>query len=354
MTTAVLTQEAQVVQLPTAEIDAEIGVLTTAFETGDTNTIIMFATDKQKESTAIAESMLEGVRNKDLGNVGDGLNKIALTIKGFDSSVLNKDKPGFIGRLLGKLEPVALWLQSYEKVESQINAIVDKLNTDQHQLMVDVEKLDRMFNAQMDHFYGLDVSIEAGKIFLGKLNSEVLPVMKKEAEESDDPLAASVYQDKVDFRDKIERKVADLQLTREIIRQNLPAIRMTQQSDSGLVEKIETVKINTIPLWKKQMAILVAAARTKAAAEGVNAVTDVTNDLLKSGSELVRDANVKAREALERGIVSIETIEYANNQLLGMIEDTQKIYNEAKAARADAETRMKGAEEKLNQALLAM
>lgn len=337
------------------DVNKEVAELRKAFEDRDTNGVILFASSKQRASTAAAETLLEGVRNKDLGGVGSGLNQIALEIKGFDLSMLRGDsKPGFFSKLFNKMTPIALWIQSYEGVETQINAVVSKLSADQIQLMEDIEKLDRLYDAQQDHFRGLESSISAGKQFLHELENVVLPKMKAEADASKDAMAGATYTDAVDMKDKIERRVHDLLLTRSIILQNLPAIRMTQQSDSGLVEKIETVKANTIPLWKQQMALLVAANRTKEAAEGVNAVADVTNELLKSGSDLVKDANVEARKALERGVVSIETIEYANNQLISMIEETQAIYNEAKEVRKDSEQRMVVAEQALKQAQLTV
>ena len=336
------------------EVQKDYDGLMKAFEGSDTNGILMYASEKQRASTAAAESLLDGVRNKDLGPVGTGLNNIALSIKGFDLSMLKGEQgePGFFGKLMGKVSPVAKWLESYSTVEGQIDAIVKKLNEDQLKMMEDVEKLDRMFNAQVDHFRGLEAAIEAGDRAIAEINNNLLPKLQKKAEASTDAMAGAMFADKKDMRDKIERRIHDLRLTREIIRQNLPGIRTTQQSDAGLVEKIETIKVNTIPLWKQQMAILVAAARTKGVAQAVNEVTDVTNDLLRSGAELVKDANVEARRALERGIVSVETIEYANGQMIAMIEETQAIYEEAKTMRADAVGRLDAAAAALKQAQL--
>lgn len=337
------------------EVQKDYDVLMAAFESGNTNDIIMYASSKQRASTAAAEVLLEGVRNKDLGPIGAGLNNIALSIKGMDLSMLQStEKPGFFGKLMGKVTPVAQWLESYSTIEGQIDAVVRKLNEDQMRMMEDVEKLDRMYEAQLDHFRGLEASIEAGERVLAEVNNNVLPKLQRKAKNSKDQLAAAAFADKTDMRDKVERRIHDLRLTREIIRQNLPGIRTTQRSDAGLVEKIETVKVNTIPLWKQQMAVLVAAARTKDVADSMNTITDLTDELLRGGSEMVKDANIEARRALERGVLSIETIEYANSQMLEMIQETQNIYNEAKIRRADEVGRMNAASEALKQAQLTL
>jgi len=336
------------------EVQKDYDVLMAAFKGSNTNDIILYASAKQRASTTAAEMLLDGVKNKDLGPIGEGLNNIALSIKGMDLSVLQgTESPGFFGKLMGKVSPVAKWLESYSTVEGQIDAVVAKLNKDQLKMMEDVEKLDRMYEAQIDHFRGLEAAIAAGDRAMAEITNNILPKLQSKAAASKDAMAGAEFADKTDMRDKVERRIHDLRLTREIIRQNLPGIRTTQKNDAGLVEKIETVKVNTIPLWKQQMAVLVAAARTKEVADSMNAISDITDDLLKSGSITIKDANVEARRALERGIVSIETIEYANNQMIAMLEETQAIYEEAKVRRAVEVVRMNIAGEALKKAQLA-
>jgi len=337
----------------TVQVTAEVDQLRTAFNNRDTTSIIMFATDKQRAATSAAETMIAGVRNKQLGSVGDGLSDLSLKIKGLDvASLRENDEPSWFGKLLGKVSPLASWLESYNTLEAQIDNTVDMLREHQMQMFEDVKRLDILYDLTLSQFDGLEVSISAGVAFLEELNTKVLPPLQaKAASEGADQAVVADYQDKVDFRDKIERKVHDLKLTRQVVLQNLPSIRMTQQSDTGLIEKIESVVNNTIPLWKQQLAVAVAAANTKAAADGVNDVLDLNDQLIRDGAKSVRQANVEARKTLERGMIDIEAIEEANKEILGMITDTQAIYQEAKEKRVESDQRLSACESALKQTI---
>jgi uncharacterized protein YaaN involved in tellurite resistance len=305
--------------------------------------------------STISERMLEGVRNKDLGGASTSLNDMVVAIKGFDIDELNPNKkPSFFARIFGKAKPIALFLSEYSDIKEQINAITDKMEGQKTQLLTDIISLDKLYDANLDYFHKLELYITAGEEKLVRLDEIDIPALVKNAEEeADNLLAAQSLRDLRSSRDDLERRLHDLKLTRQVAMQSLPSIRLVQENDKTLINKINSTLINTVPLWKNQLAQAVTIFRMSDAAETVKQASDLTNELLESNATNLKTANVAVRTQMERGIFDIESVRKANETLIETINDSLRIADEGKAARAEAETELKTLEGELRQALMS-
>ena len=321
----------------------------------DRNSILFFGTQAQEDMSTISENMLEGVKNKDLGNASKSLNEIVVAIKGFDIDQLNPTrKPGFFDRLFGKAKPVAEFLSKYDDVRKQINVITDNLEDHKTQLLTDIISLDKLYEANLDYFHKLELYISAGEAKIEELNNSVLPAMAEKAKENaDDMLLAQELRDTRSARDDLDRRVHDLRLTRQVAMQSLPSIRMVQENDKSLITKINSTLINTVPLWKNQLAQAVTIFRMSDAADSVKKATDLTNELLESNAENLQQGNMEVRKQIERGIFDIESVRKANDSLITTINDSLQIAEEGRVARHKAVAELTEMETELHEAMVA-
>ena len=321
----------------------------------DSNSILAFGSDAQEEMSTISESMLEGVRNKDLGSTGAPLNEMIATIRGFDIDELNPNqKLGLWARLFGKAKPVSIFLSKYDDVRKQINSITDKMEVQKTQLLTDIVSLDKLYDANLDFFHNLELYIAAGDEKLGQLDLTEIPVLEKiAAKETENMLHAQAVRDLRGVRDDLERRVHDLRLTRQVAMQSLPSIRLVQENDKMLINKVNSTLINTVPLWKNQLAQAVTIFRMSDTADTVKKATDLTNDLLESNADNLRTANAEVRTQMERGIFDVESVRKANTQLIETINDSLRIAEEGKAKRADAAKELTSMESELREALVS-
>ena len=321
----------------------------------DSNSILAFGSDAQEEMSTISESMLEGVRNKDLGSTGAPLNEMIATIRGFDIDELNPNqKLGFWARLFGKAKPVSIFLSKYDDVRKQINSITDKMEVQKTQLLTDIVSLDKLYDANLNFFHNLELYIAAGDEKLGQLDLTEIPVLEKiAAKETENMLHAQAVRDLRGVRDDLERRVHDLRLTRQVAMQSLPSIRLVQENDKMLINKVNSTLINTVPLWKNQLAQAVTIFRMSDTADTVKKATDLTNDLLESNADNLRTANAEVRTQMERGIFDVESVRKANTQLIETINDSLRIAEEGKAKRADAAKELTSMESELREALVS-
>ena len=343
--------------VPYAEVEDQekenIDKLIAEINMQDSNSIIFFGSKAQESVTEISDKMLEGVKNKELGSSGAALNEMVATIRGFDINELDPNKkPGFFARLFGKMKPLAKFLQKYETVRKQIDAITNKLEDHKVTLLKDITSLDRLYTANLEYFHTLENYIYAGEEKLRQVDEELIPALQKEAESSDDMLKAQELRDLKGSRDDLERRVHDLRLTRQVTLQSLPSIRLVQENDKGLINKINSTIANTIPLWRQQLAQTVTIWRSGAAAETIKNASDLTNELLKGNAENLKIANKTVREQLERGIFDIEVIKEANQTLIETIEDSLRISEEGKVMRKKAVAELAETESKLREALI--
>jgi uncharacterized protein YaaN involved in tellurite resistance len=333
---------------------AEIERALAQIKLDDSNSILFFGTAAQGEVTAVADEMLEGVRNKDTGPAGQALNDMIATLRGFSVDELDPNrKRGFFARLLGRAKPIAKVLQQYEAVRGQIDAISNRLDGHTSTLMKDVAMLDRLYERTLTYFHTLAVYIAAGEEALRRLDQETLPALAQAAESSGDLLQAQNLRDLRARRDDLERRVHDLKLTRQVTMQSLPSIRLVQENDKALVSKISSTMANTIPLWRQQLAMAVTIARSAEAGTTLKEATDLTNELLTANAEGLRTSTQAIRTQVERGVVDIAAVKQANDALIATIDDALRIADEGRKQRVEAEKQLIACEAELKQALVA-
>ncbi|WMP17804.1 toxic anion resistance protein [Thiothrix lacustris] len=321
----------------------------------DRSSIMFFGTKTQEQMTTISEKMLNGVKNKDIGSAGTSLTNMVVAIKGFDIDSLNpNDEPSWWEKLIGKAKPVVEFLNQYEEVRKQIDTISDEMEGHKTQLLTDVVTLDKLYEANLDFFHNLEAYIAAGEEKLRRLETTDIPALVAKAEaNTEDMILAQNLRDLRSSRDDLERRVYDLRLTRQVAMQSLPSIRLVQENDKTLINKINSTLINTVPLWKNQLAQAVTIFRMSDAAEVVKKASDLTNELLEKNAETLRMGNAETRKQMERGVFDIESVKKANQTLIETINDSLRIADEGKAMRAKAEEEIKVMESDLRHALTA-
>lgn len=336
------------------EKQLRIRQLLNEIDVGNSQSILFFGSKAQEQLTVISDRMLDGVKNKEIGPAGDDLSEMVATIRGFDIDDLDPNKKqGILGRMLGKAKPVVKFLQQYEEVRKQIDMITDKLERHKTNLLTDIVSLDKLYQANLEYFHALEDYIAAGDEKLRQLDEVAIPEQIKQAEASGDMVAAQNLRDLRAARDDLERRVHDLRLTRQVAMQSLPGIRLVQENDKGLVNKINSTIVNTVPLWRQQLATAVTVYRSAQAAETVKAATDLTNELLAANAEALKQANAETRKQLERGVFDIETIKKANQALIATIEESLRIADEGKRMRSEAVAQLEQCENELRKTLAA-
>ncbi len=324
----------------------------------DSNSVIFFGSKAQQELTAISDNMLEGVRNKDLGSAGRSLNDMVGVLRGFEVENFDpNNRPGFFSRLLrrlfGGLTPVAKFIQQYEGVRRQVDTVTDDLEKHKTLLLRDIKSLDKLYSANLDYFHNLEAYIVAGEQKLKAIDDTMIPAAEIKADNQDDVLLAQELRDLRSGRDDLERRIHDLRLTRQVAMQGLPSIRLIQENDKGLVNKINSTLVNTVPLWRQQLAQAVTIFRSAEAAKSVKAASDLTNELLEKNSENLRTANRTVREELERGVFDVNAVKRANENLIATVEESLQIADEGKRRRAEAEKQLESMEAELKETLKA-
>ena len=333
---------------------AKVAALLAELDLDDSHSVLFFGGRAQEQLTTVSDSMLERVRVKEVGAAGEALNDMVLTLRGFDLSGLDPNrKAGWLGRLLGKGRDAAKVLQRYEQVRDQIEDITGRLEQHKTGLLVDIESLDRLYAASLEYFHTLEQYIAAGEEKLRDLDGAVIPRQAAAVGEGDDTLAAQRLRDLRAVRDDLERRVHDLRLTRQVTMQSLPSIRLVQENDKALVGKINSTLVNTVPLWRQQLAQALTIHRSREAAGAVAAASDLTNDLLRANADNLRQANAETRREIERGVFDIEAVSEANRTLIDTIEDSLRIADEGREARARASAELDALEAQLRQSLAA-
>ena len=336
-----------------AEITKRIGEIDIA----DTNSIVSFGSSAQAELQEISQSMLAGVRNKDVGPAGDSLRNIVTTIRGFSISELDvRRERSWWEKLLGKAAPMAKFAARFEEVQGQIDHITDDLLKHEHVLLKDIESLDVLYDKTLQFYDELGLYIAAGEAKVADLDSTTIPAKEAEvaaAPEDKAVMKAQELRDVRSARDDLERRVHDLKLTRQVTMQSLPSIRLVQENDKSLVTKINSTLVNTVPLWETQLAQAVTIQRSAEAAEAVRDANDLTNELLTANAENLQQANRVIRTEMERGVFDIDAVKQANASLIATINESLEIADEGKRKRAEAEAVMVKMEAELKDTLAA-
>ncbi len=318
----------------------------------DRTSIIYFGASAQEELDSISNRMIDGVKNKDTGVAGAVLNEMVAVIKGFDIEELNPNrKQAWYEKLFGGAKPLAKFIQGYEEVRDQIDMIANNLEEHRSTLMKDVVSLDKLYDANLDYFRKLELYIEAGEIKKKELIDEVLPKYEERAKDGD-MLAIQELKEMRNFSDDLERRVHDLRLSRQVAMQSLPSIRLIQDNDKSLINKISSTLVNTVPLWRNQLAQTVTIFRSHESAKALKDATDLTNELLERNAESLQEANHEVRTEMERGVFDIESIKKANQTLIDTLNDSLKIANEGKDARRKALIALEKSEQELKEAIV--
>jgi uncharacterized protein YaaN involved in tellurite resistance len=333
------------------ETDAAVAKARAELNVTDPQSVILFGSRSQNGVSDIATRMIEGVKNKDIEPASDALNKVVLSIRGFSVTDLRGGKPGWLkSHLMGAVSPVVAAMQRFETVQSQINVIVGDLDRHIGVLMRDIVGLERMYTEALASFRMLKIYIRAGEEEIADINDRRLPALQAKVN-PDDALSSQAVADLTTQRQRLERRVYDLKLTRQVTLMSLPQIRTMQDSDSNIMEKAQSTIVNTIPLWKQQIAMLITARHAQAAAAAVHDANDLTNDLLTSTATEMHKASNDVRTEVERGIFDIEAIQKANDEVIGTINDAVQIYQTAAAKRKEGEKVLDKCETDLRQAL---
>lgn len=334
---------------------AEIKRRMDEIDMSDTQSIVSFGSSAQAELQVISQSMLAGVRNKDVGPAGDSLRNIVSTIRGFSISELDvRRKRSWWEKLLGRAAPMAKFVARFEDVQGQIDMITDDLLKHEHVLLKDIESLDVLYDKTLQFYDELALYIAAGEAKIAELDGTAIPKKELQVSKVREGKAVMMAQELRDIRsarDDLERRMHDLKLTRQVTMQSLPSIRLVQENDKSLVTKINSTLVNTVPLWETQLAQALTIQRSAEAAEAVRDANDLTNDLLTANAKNLRDANKVIRQEMERGVFDINAVKEANANLIATINESLEIADEGKRKRAEAELELKKMEEELKNTL---
>jgi uncharacterized protein YaaN involved in tellurite resistance len=319
--------------LPAADL-ATARQYAAAISADDSQSVIQYGISAQKSISGFADTMLSQVRSKDAKGVGESLTNLLMSIKDANVGSLSSDRKGLLSNLFNSVER---FFAKYEKIGGQIDRIVNQLSDSKQTLMRDISMLDLLYKQNIEYLHNLDLFIAGGKIRLEELKSAMVPKLEAQAKGSGDPMDAQKLNDFKQFLDRLEKKIYDLQLSRMIAIQTSPQVRLIQNNDSALVEKIQSSIMTTIPLWKSQIVIAISLIRQQKALKVQKAVTDETNELLMKNSEMLKDGSIGVAKEMERGIVEIETLKKTNDDLIATIEETLRIQEDGRAKRAAAE-----------------
>jgi len=334
----VLTQEEQAMVAAFAEkIDVE-----------NTTQILQYGAGIQKKMADFSDAALANVRTQDLGEVGTLIADVVGELKGFDA----EEKKGLMGFFRKKADQLETMKNRYAKAEVNVAKIGDALQQHQVRLLKDSAVLDKMYEQNLAYFKELTMYIQAGKQKLQQVRASKLLQLEEKARQSGLAEDAQAARDLADKLNRFEKKIHDLELTRAISIQTAPQIRMIQNNDNVMVEKIQTTLMNTIPLWKNQMVLALGIAHSTEAAQAQRQVTDITNALLKQNAEKLHMASIETAKEAERGIVDIETLKATNAKLIQTFDDVLKIQAEGRAKRLAAENEMAKMENDLKIKLL--
>ena len=320
-------------------------------EITNSNSILQYGVGAQKKIADFSESALNNVKTKDLGEVGEMLSSVVCELKSFEAP---DEKKGILGLFKKTTEKVSAMRVKYDKVEGNINKICTMLEKHQIQLLKDIAMLDKMYELNKVYFKELSMYILAGKKKLIKLEKEELPVLAERARISGLPEDAQATNDFMSLCNRFEKKIHDLELTRMISLQMAPQIRLVQNNDSLMSEKIQSTIVNTIPLWKSQIVLALGVAHSNNAAKVQNEVTDMTNQLLRKNAETLKMSTIETAKASERGIVDIDTLRNTNESLITTLDEVLRIQTEGRQKRKEAEVELQNIEEKLKNRLLQM
>ena len=318
----------------------------------NTEQVMNYGSNAQKNISEFSEAALNSVRTKDLGEVGGMLGDLVVELQGLNFDP--EEKKGFLGLFKKATQNIASLKAQYDKAEVNVDKIVESLEKHEVVLMKDISMMDKMYERNLEYMKELTMYIIAGKLKIEQLRNEELPKYQQKAQESGLPEDAQAANDFANMIGRFEKKIHDLELTRTISVQMSPQIRMIQNNDSLMAEKIRSSIVNTIPLWKSQMVLALSLYHSNQAMKAQREVTDVTNRLLTKNAQALHQGSVAIAKETERGIVDIETLKKTNQELISTLDEVRQIQDDGRAKRMQAEEELGRIEGELKQKLLDM
>lgn len=315
--------------------------------------ISLYGTQAQSKLMNFSSTMLDHVKSGNIGEIGEIITDLMKKLDQVNPDELQVEKRNIFSRMFGKMSrSVNEILARYQKTGAQIDRITVRLEHCKNTLIKDNTLLDQMYEKNKEYFQALNIYIAAGEVKLEELHTKLIPELKRKAEQSGDQMAYQEVNDMIQFADRLEKRLHDLKLSRQITIQSAPQIRMIQNTNQTLMEKIQTSITTAIPLWKNQIAIALTLLRQRRAVEAQKQVSQTTNDLLLKNSEMLKTNSIEVAKENERGIVDIETLKKTQENLVSTLEETLRIQAEGRAKRHQAEQELVTMEEQLKQKLL--
>ena len=320
----------------------------------DSSQVMQYGSAAQKNIASFSETALNSVRTKDLGEIGEALSDLVVELKNFSPDAEKEKRKGFFGLFQKGKDQLEDFKAQYAKAEVNVDKIVAVLEQHQITLLKDVAMLDQMYELNTQYYKELTMYILAGKKKLEAVRTGELAELQKKAQQTGAQEDAQAYNDLVNLCDRFDKKLHDLELTRMISIQMGPQTRMLQNNDTLMVEKIQSSLVNTIPLWKSQMVLSLGLEHSRQATAAQNAVTNMTNELLKKNADMLKTGTIETAKEAERSVVDIETLRHTNEQLITTLDEVKKIQKEGAQKRREAEVELGKIEGELKQKLLEL
>jgi uncharacterized protein YaaN involved in tellurite resistance len=315
--------------------------------------MIQYGTQAQGKLLSFSHQMLEHVQKKDVGEIGDIIADLMKRLNEVNPDELKDNKPSLLGRMFGKISSsLQEVLSKYQKTGAQIDRISVKLERSKNVLLSDIKLLEQLYETNKEYFHALNVYIAAGEIKLEEMHEKIIPLLKQEAQASNDQMKFQEANDMIQFADRLDKRLHDLKLSREITIQSAPQIRLIQNTNQALVEKIQSSIVTAIPLWKNQVAIALTLIRQRHAVEAQKQVSKTTNELLLKNAEMLKTNTIETAKENERGLVDIETLKKTQENLITTLEETLRIQEEGRHKRRIAEQELATMENDLKLKLL--
>ena len=321
----------------------------------DTTQVLQFGSSAQNKISEFSDSVLESVKTKNAGEVGDLLANLVVEVKSFDNDVPNSlSGKGIQAWFVNEKKRIQKIISKYDQVENNIDKIEKQLETQKIKMLKDITIFDTMYEKNLEYFNEISLYIIAGEKKLKELKEVVLPELQAKAQETGEQVDAQKANDMINTINRFEKKLYDLKTTRIISIQMAPQIRLIQNNDSELVEKIQSSLINTIPLWKNQIVIALGLTNSKAALNAQKAVTQTTNDMLQKNSELLKQGTIEIAEESEKAIVNVETLQKTNKDIIETLDKVLEIHENGRLKREEAEKTLVDIEQELKDKLIEL
>lgn len=320
---------------------------------GNNEAVMVYGTQAQSKLSGFTDSMLSKVRQKEMGEIGEILSDLMVQLGDVNVKDFGNDKPSFLDKIRRKANRKKTELMAkYQSVSTQVDSIVQNLETSKVGLMNDIVVMDSMYEQNKEYLKGVNLYIVAGELRMEEIKTQLLPKLQEKAISSDDPVARQELQDMNQFLERLDKRIYDLKLTKQIIIQSAPQIRMIQATSQTLAEKIQSSILTSIPLWKNQITIALTLKTQSQAVQAQKLVTDTTNELLLRNSEMLKMNTIATAKESERGVVEVETLKKVQENLIKTIEETMRIQAEGRQQRKLAEAEIIKMEQELKERMI--